>query len=284
MQSERIEIDKMECDSMEEQKNFVSQCVSDRGNVALVVDEQGFLWKGTVQSAKDVDWQRYDFNQEYRGYYPECCFTTVAWTGNGFLAVGQEVETHRTVAYSSLRGGVWNPENLVAQTPEGPRIPREPVYHICQDKVSGQTFLLGGKGQVITLNGCPKCVKISFFGKQDIRQGRVEGEYLHLTLVDGTEMEVYLHAAMQLHLSEEAAERKHAQGGIYVYVGDESEENAEMQMQQCSLAELNGFLRTCAEEQILLFVCPSGVRAEAAAKSARAQGYREAYYFDREKT
>ena len=55
MQSERIEIDKMECDSMEEKKNFVSQCVSDRGNVALAVDEQGFLWKGTVRSAEDVD-------------------------------------------------------------------------------------------------------------------------------------------------------------------------------------------------------------------------------------
>lgn len=252
---------------MEENRQFLQSCQSGSGTVTLALDGEGMLWKNG---------QPYDFNGEYAGYYPACRFTALAWTSSGFLAAGVNVDDGRIVAYFSLRGGVWQPENLVAQTTEGPMVPREQVRGICQDPVSGQVFLVGGRGQVITLNGCPKCVKISFFGEQDIVSADVEGELLRLRLADGSQSEVHLHAAMQLHLSRESAEEKHRQGGIYVYVGEA--EDAPADSFCCSLSGLAAFLREHAKEQIFLFVCESGVRAEAAAKAARGAGYRESYY------
>ena len=250
--------------------NWISQCSNPAGTVALALDAEGYLWRGG---------ERFDFNKEYEGYYPATRFTAIAWTGSGFLAVGvtgTDEMGQRTVAFGSLRGGVWEPENLVAKTPEGLIIPREPVHQICQDPVSGQIFLLGGKGQLITLNGCPKCVKISFVGDQDIYNGWVEGETLHLEMADGSQREMSLHAAMQLHLSPEASREKIAQGGIYVFVGEV--EDAPADMTCCLPSEVGTFLRGQSQNQILIFVCESGVKAEAAAKAARALGYRESYY------
>lgn len=253
---------------MESNRQFRQICQSSSGTVTLALDETGCLWK---------DGQIYDFNKEYQGYYPKTVFTAIAWTGNGFLAVGMtQEEISRPVAFSSLRGGVWQPENLVARTPEGPVVPEYPVHSICQDDLSGQIFLLGGKGQIITLNGCPKCVKISFVGDQDILGGQVEGEILHLELADGSQREISLHAAMQLHLSLEAAKEKIARGGIYVFVGDPEE--APEGITVIGPSAVGAFLRKQRPEQILIFVCTSGVKAEAAAKAARALGYREAYY------
>ena len=46
----------------------------------------------------------------------------------------------------------------------------------------------------------------------------------------------------------------------------------------CPLSKLKRFFEACPKEQILVFFCETGIKAEAAAKSARAQGYQQAYY------
>jgi len=320
---------------------FIQFCQSENGQTGLAVDRDGILWRGERQrqeasvqeavaqkesKAKEKQeipeiswhWKRFDFNKEYQGYYPPCRFTAVAWTGGGFLATGteagakegKEAGSFRPVAYSSLRGGVWQPENLTARIPEGIVAPTEPVYDICTDQASGQIFLLGGRGQVITLTGCPKCVKLSHFTDQDIRKGEIitktienltaktketkeanEEKVLQLTLADGTTAEFPLHAALQLHLSREAAEEKRRQGGIFVYVGDGNGSEAVggarkvgvssvkvSGMLVCPLPKLKRFFEAWPKEQILVFFCETGVKAEAAAKSARVQGYQQAYY------
>ena len=81
---------------------------------------------------------------------------------------------------------------------------------------------------------------------------------------------------MQLHLSQEAAKEKIVQGGIYVFVGDPEE--APEGITVIGPSEVGAFLRKQSLEQIIIFVCTGGVRAEAAAKAARAFGYRETYY------
>ena len=266
-------------------ESFVKYCQSEDGKRGLAVDKEGYLWRGGKQEGSDQEafwqWEQFDFNKEYQGYYPPCSFTAVAWTEGGFLAAGMETESARSrpAAYSSLRGSVWQPENLKALTADGVLTPTEPILVFCPDKSSGQIFLLGGRGQVITLTGCPNCVKISHFTDQDILKGEIAGEFLRLTLADGTLKDIHLHAALQLHLSREAAKEKQRQGGILVYVGTGEgvfEDFPEVLV--CPLPRLNAFLQTCPKEQILVFLCESGVKAKAAAKSARAQGYEQAYY------
>ena len=110
----------------------------------------------------------------------------------------------------------------------------------------------------------------------DIRSGWVEKEILHLELADGTIREISVHAAMQLHLSPEAASEKIAQGGIYVFVGEEEEAPAGVTC--CQPSEVGTFLRSQSKNQILIFLCATGVKAEAATKAARGLGYRESYY------
>lgn len=303
---------------------FVTWCQSENGRRGLAVDRDGYLWRGTpveetlagkvlvkeILSEKILpekvpadevrqneeaiekrvpevvwNWECFDFNKEYQGYYPSCRFTAVAWTKSGFLAAG--LTEGLPVLYSSLAGGVWQLENLTAMTPEGPLSPTQPIYAICPDMVSGQTLLLGGKGQVITLTGCPKCVKISYFTDQDILRGELTKGMLKMTLADGSIREVHQEAALQLALSREAAEEKRNQGGIWVYVGtgEEQPEGAEgfhdfTGVLICPLPKVGALLQACPKEQILVFCCESGVKAEAAAKTARAEGFEQAYYLE----
>ena len=46
----------------------------------------------------------------------------------------------------------------------------------------------------------------------------------------------------------------------------------------CPLPKLKRFFEAWPKEQILVFFCETGVKAEAAAKSVRVQGYQQAYY------
>lgn len=270
--------------------NAMKVCMAESG-AELALDESGRLY---------LDGKEFDFNRTYEGYYAPCLFTAIGRYEGGFLAVGVENpgEHQRIVAYSTLLGGVWQPENLTARVKQGgmgtelreATVPCEVVNHICTDEVSGQTFLLGNQGQVITLNGCPKCVKLSYFGRENIIDGAVSGEKLCLLYEDGTKREVNLHAASQQRLSLEAARRKWKQGAMLVWVGDDSIKQTERvdcfvgipvqsnQMRVTSLAELPSLLRKTDSSQVLLFACESGVKAEAAAKSARAAGWRESYY------
>lgn len=269
----------------EEKRDLIQVCTNSEESLWLAVDAEGMLRK---REGRSGIWKEYDFNQEYSGYYPPCRFTAVAWCGSSFLAAGVEESgaggdgKERIVAYSSLRGGVWQPENLTAYTPDGPRPPRYPVSCICADSASGQIFLLGGKGQVITLTGCPKCVKAARFTDKDIVAGQVEGSFLRLTFADGSRSEVALSAALQLRLSWEAAERKREEGALLVDVGSGSEEEEAGSRIPAGIpvpvARLNAFLKTQDKGRTMVFFCRSGIRAEAAAKSARAQGFSQAYF------
>lgn len=135
-------------------------CGRDGCKMRLGLDADGFLWKGQVKSARDIEWQPVLFNENYEGYYPACTFTSIVATDVDFVAAGNG-EDGLPYVYRSLMGGVWESANLMAGSAlNGFVRVAGKINHMLYDGKTRQIFLLCDNGELVTMPDCPKCVRV----------------------------------------------------------------------------------------------------------------------------
>ncbi len=225
---------------------FLTICSDAAGQIHLALAEDGTLWKAeevsgqnpasyvatekrseTDSGADEAEgagiiehWTPVDFNGMYAGYYPSCHFTALVATKVDFAAAGTGADGLPYV-FRSLRGGVWDQVALIGKTPmDGMVQARGRVNAMLFEPVTAQIFLLCDNGELVTLPDCPKCVRIRKVADQAIVSGRIFGETLELTLLDGTILKVGISDIVQYRVSYSYARGYLAShGGTIVWLG-----------------------------------------------------------------
>lgn len=213
---------------------FLTICSDAAGRVRLALAADGTLWKsfdGGSQGGKDQNagkdengafahWDPVDFNGLYAGYYTPCHFTALVGTNVDFAAAGTGADGLPYV-FRSLRGGVWDQVALIGKTPmDGMVQARGRVNAMLFEPATEQIFLLCDSGELVTLPDCPKCVRIRKVADQAIVSGRIFGETLELSLLDGMVLKVGISDVVQYRISYSYARGYLAShGGTIVWLG-----------------------------------------------------------------
>lgn len=221
-------------------------------------------------------WKILDFNQVYAGYYPACRFTAAVAIRDTYYLAG--TDEHAAVhLFRSAGGSVWEPVNLI---PRGqPEMPRHcgDVRIMLENPVDGSLLLVCENGYVLTLPGCPKCVKETHWGEKLI-DGRVVGETLELLCESGKIIEISLAAVQQLRAGWTYAVARIKTGGVVIDLRDEDAEPALAGAVSETLSQAMFHLRQGRYVgKAVFFFCYTGAQADTAALTARKMGFAQAY-------
>lgn len=148
--------------------DFIQICEQKNMNLKLALDKDGNLWKGGAA------WEPVSFNENYRGYYPQCTFTAITATDMDFVAAGMG-EDGLPYVYRSVMGGVWESANLMAGNAlNGFVRVSGKVNRILYDSPSRQVFLLCANGELVTMPDCPKCVRVRKVSDYALTDGEIQ--------------------------------------------------------------------------------------------------------------
>ena len=132
-----------------------------KGRLRALAADGDVLW--TVTDAGEIAhrsgasaWTVFDFNAQYKGYYPPMVFRAVAAGGGSVMVAGLRSDG-TPAAFTSARGTVWN-ERMLDYTSDGfPfTFSAEPVslsYDASQDRY----YLAGIGGSLLAIPGCSHC-------------------------------------------------------------------------------------------------------------------------------
>lgn len=238
----------------------------------------------------------FDFNAVYQGYYEECKFTAFAYILGAFRLAGTDKEG-AVHFFSSCEGSVWEEAPLIMNTPYGiSSRPKAPVIKILGEERENQLYLVCEDGEIVILPDCPKCIHIRKYpiseGERvtsaDFICGRIsdnkEGQYgyIRLRLSSGAEIRIDPDELRQYRVAVSFAKMLISKGASVIDVRDEAdyawEESLGLPgMQNIPLDDLSGYLDKIRRDQILLFICRTGRKADQAAEYARKKGFYRAY-------
>jgi len=145
-----------------------------KGNIvslsARLTDCYGVTDAGEIiHSIDGVNWDIFDFNQVYKGYYKPCSFTSVLVTLNRIAVAGKQDDGSPVVAFSN-QGNVWTERILNYADEQGFReliteIPNSILY----DETGDQYILACNNGTLILLPECSQCNKVTKVSDVDLR-------------------------------------------------------------------------------------------------------------------
>lgn len=152
---------------------FVKQTVLDvKGNiVALSAGNSvcyGITDHGEIFHSSDmVNWEIFDFNDFYAGYYEPCRWTTIVVTDQQ-VAVAGSSESGKPVLFFSSEGRVWTNRSLDYTDPHGlpgylAETPNAIIYDVAKDR-----FLLAcNGGTVMVIPSCSHCNELHNLSTQN---------------------------------------------------------------------------------------------------------------------
>lgn len=221
-------------------------------------------------------WKILDFNQVYAGYYPTCRFTAAAAIRGAYYLAGTDEHT-AVHLFRSVSGSVWEPVNLAPR--EQPEIPWHcgDVRVVLENPVDGSLLLVCENGYVLTLPGCPKCVKETHWDEKLI-DGRVVGEILELSCESGKNIAISLAAVQQLRTGWTYAAARIKTGGVAIDLRGEDAEPALAGAIGETLSQAIFHLRQGRYDgKTVFFFCYTGAQADTAAFTARKMGIAQVY-------
>lgn len=247
---------------------------TDDNNVRLALSTDGRLFV-----LRGEDWELFDFNEIYNGYYPACTFTALTYAGGLFYLAGVDLKGYAHV-FVSLLGSVWEERNLVALQPmSDPVRLKGEILRILYDGDSNQVFLICRSGQLATLPDCPKCVKIIQLQSSPAEDGWFDNECIVVRFADGLAQRVLKSDAIQYRVSLSYAYQCLAQGGSLIDLRT-CEEYAAGHLRgsiHIPFDRLGEHLPKLDPVKAVVFVCRIGVKADEAVLYARRCGYSKAY-------
>jgi hypothetical protein len=144
-----------------------------KGNIVSVsangADCYGATDRGEIIHSSDgVNWDIFDFNQNYAGFYKSCRFTKVLVTENQVALIGKQ-EDDLPVLYFSGGGKVWTERSLVYTDHQGLTSYLEDAPNdIYDDPLQDRFFLVCDKGKIMTIPSCSHCNELFELGSENL--------------------------------------------------------------------------------------------------------------------
>ena len=135
--------------------NFVS--VSARNGDCFGVTDEGEI----IQTTDGSNWNIFDFNQVYKGFYKTCVFTSILATEKS-IAVAGVYEDGTPVFLFSTQGKVWSERPLVYKNGQG-------IQELLTDQPTGifygeahdNFYLVCKNGKIMKLPSCSHCNELA---------------------------------------------------------------------------------------------------------------------------
>lgn len=217
-------------------------------------------------------WQLLDFNRMYAGYYPPCHFTAAATIRDAYYLAGTDGQS-AVHLFCSGSGNVWEPVNLAPR--DQPELPGQcgGVCAILENHVDSSVLLVCENGYVITLPGCPKCVKETHWNEK-FAGGCIKGETLEIQCQGENTVAVPLAAVQQLRTGWTYAAAQTRAGGVIIDLRDEDATPKLMGAISENLPQAMLHLRQGRYSgKPVFFFCYTGAQADTAALAARKMGF-----------
>ena len=140
-----------------------------KGNIvsvsARLTDCYGVTDEGEIIRTTDgINWDIFDFNQVYSGFYKPCFFTRILVTENRIAAVGVQNDGLPVLMFSN-QGKVWTERRLNFTNDQGMTdVLTDRPNDIFYDSLHDQFVLVCDKGKLMKLPSCSQCnrqVKLS---------------------------------------------------------------------------------------------------------------------------
>lgn len=232
----------------------------------IILNDEGIPVKCTASGREILD-----FNALYRGLYPSCHFTAAARCKSGFYLAGLD-DTGRAHLFSSVTGSTWV-ETAIAPQPH-PELPAQcgKILCILDSPTDSQLYLVCENGYVITLPGCPKCVKESIFPEKFV-SAAFRDAALEIRCESGGTVTVLPAALQQLRTSWSYALPALKSGALLIDLRGEDEER---QLPYAVHDSIQGALlrvKKLPKGTPLFLFCQSGTQADTVAEYARHLGH-----------
>lgn len=229
----------------------------EHGKIFLALSDNGCLYT----SDDNDEWERLDFNQIYKGYYPECVFTAIAYCKGVYYVAGTDAKGNLHL-FSSLMCGVWERVRIRSFSPTQQQSDKciSILYHM----KSEQVLLVCRSGIIITLPDCPRCVISQKVWNKTISEAVLENEEIVAKSVGGEILRVPVNSALQYRISRQHAAKLVQRGAKLIDLCPDTEYTKPIEFEQSislTFETLHTELRTnhCfsifGAEDVLVFYC-----------------------------
>jgi len=251
--------------------------ISASGVICMGVTDQGEI----IKTTDGRNWELFDFNREYSGYYRACAFNAVQFYGSIFLVVGRNQDGSPAIYFSEL-GDIWTPRELVYTDGSGTyqavkNIPNAIGAAIDQD----QMFLACDQGEVVTLPACFKCNKSALISRENLKGIVCSNSFL---IVVGDDYYVNIFPINEVRQDKIAAQQalQDFKNGAYIVDVRTVEEYKGLHVKGCLNIPVDVVTDRLPKEipdlnAEIIFYCAKGVRAQKALEQALAMGYQRVY-------
>lgn len=143
------------------------------GNIVSVTSRNGDCFavtdKGEIVHTTDgIDWNIFDFNAVYKGFYKTCAFTSALATENGIAVTGVN-DNGSPVFMFSTQGNVWSERALVYKDQQGNQeLLTDRPTGIFYDNAHDLFYLVCNSGKLMKLPSCSHCNELAVVSAQTL--------------------------------------------------------------------------------------------------------------------
>ena len=122
-----------------------------------------------IHSTDGINWDIFNFNNVYSGFYRPCSFSSILVTENRIAVAGKQDDGFPVVAFSS-QGNVWT-ERVLNYIDEGGfrEFLTESPNFILYDETGDQFFIACTNGLIMVLPSCSQCNKVAKVSDRSIK-------------------------------------------------------------------------------------------------------------------
>ena len=133
-----------------------------KGRLRAIASDAEMLWAVTdageiLHSENGFMWNIWNFNEEYKGFYPAMDFRAVAAGGGSVMVAGLAEDGSPAAFTSTGNGTVWS-ERLLTYTKQGrPLYLRAEPFALAFDAIQDSFYLLCNDGVMFRMPSCSHC-------------------------------------------------------------------------------------------------------------------------------
>lgn len=121
-----------------------------------------------IHTADGINWNIFDFNQEYKGYYQPCNFTSILVTEQVIAVTGVKDNGQPVFMFSNM-GKVWSERILTYKDEQGMQnYLTDSPNDIFYDRFTQQFYLVCDNGKLMILPTCSHCNKVAMLSAHNL--------------------------------------------------------------------------------------------------------------------